>query len=213
MLRVNESILRWLVVLSVPVLFPMLVYPSHLIAFIYRPDYASGGLALVILAAGFALHNVLIAKASLLTALGSTKLILANSVSAAVLNIALNVALIPRYEIAGAAVATVAAYLFRDVASVVELQYLTGHITITRRVLSPVVVAVPVVGGGWIVSSYFPVSIWIVAALTAAVGIVYMLSILLFVGFTPEEVMLIRSAEERYGLPLAPIDYLVERFS
>lgn len=212
-LMVNESILRWLGILSVPVLFPLLVYPSKVIGFIYRADYAGGWLALMILATGFAFHNVLSANRSLLTAIGRTKIIMVNNTAAGALNIGLNVVLIPEYGITGAAVATVAAYLFRDFIVIAELRYFTGHMTTTRRVLAPLLLSVPVVAAGNVASTLLPVSVLTVAVLTAAVGLVYVMLIVLVLGFASEEVMLIRSAEEKYGLQLGPFDRIVNRFS
>ena len=212
-LNVNESILRWLGIVSVPVLFPMLVYPSHVIRFIYRADYATGWPALVVLAAGFAVHNVFSANRSLLTAIGRTKVIMLNNALAGGVNLGLNLYLIPRYGITGAAVATVASYLLRDLVVLAELKHLTGRLTITRRVLAPLALAVPVFAAGSYLSTLLPISIVVVGALTAVVGLTYALLIVVVLGFAPEEVMLLRSAEEKYGLSLGPLDDIVDRFS
>lgn len=212
-LRVNESILRWLGIVSVPVLFPMLVYPRHVIQFIYGAEYATEWLALAVLAAGFAVHNVFSANRNILTAVGRTKVIMANNILAATLNVGLNLVLIPLYGITGAAVATIASYVVRDAAVLVELKYFTGRLTVTRRVLSPLLLAVPVVLAGSFASEVLPVTIVTVVALTAVVGVAYLFVIVLVLGFAPEEVMLIRSAQEEYGLPLGPLDAVIDRFS
>lgn len=213
MLKINESILRWLVVVSVPVVFPMLVYPADLIRFIYRSAYTDGAVAFAILAAGFAIYNVLNANTNILTAIGATKTRMLNRVATAGINVGLNLVLIPKMGITGAAIATVVSYMVLGIVMVGEIYYYTDYFPLSRRVVAPVVVAVPVMVAGWTVAPLFPTSIFTVALLTTAVGLVYLASILLVLGLSDEEVMLIHSAEDKYGLELAPVDWIVRRFS
>ena len=55
---------------------------------------------------------------------GHTKLTLANNISAAIINVILNVLLIPKYGIIGAAVATTTAIAIRNIASVIEIRFI-----------------------------------------------------------------------------------------
>lgn len=213
MLKLNESILRWLVILSIPVLFPMVVYPADLIQFIYRPAYTDGALAFAILAAGFAIHNILSANMNILTAIGATKTLMMNNLMAASINLGLNLILIPKMGITGAAIATVVSYLFIDIALVGEIYYYTNYFPLSRRVISPVVVAIPVVAIGAGVASLLPVSAPSVVLLSAVVSLLYLGNVLLILGLSDEEVMLIRSAEEKYGINFGPFDWIIRRFS
>lgn len=213
LLRVNETLIRWLVVASVPAVFPFLVYPADLLRFIYRPAYAAGGAALAVLAIGFASHNVLSPAPSMLKSTGRTKLHMMNNVVAATFNLGLNLYLIPRYQLVGAAVATAFAYVAADLLGLVELKLLEGFTPVSRRTVAPAVLGVPVLYAGAIVAEYVPVDILSVLGLTVAVGVAYLLLFVVVVGFLPEEVMVAEETQDRFGIDVPFLDSILERFS
>jgi O-antigen/teichoic acid export membrane protein len=212
-LRVNESILRWLAVLSAPAVFPMLVYPEFIISFIYGQDYTAGSAALVVLASGFAIHNVFSPNRSLLTATGHTKTMMGNNIVTSALNLILNLVLIPQYGVLGAAIATIAAYLFRDAVVVLELRVFTGKFTVTSRVINPILIAIPTIA----VMGYFALEIeatvYSLILLTTCTSVIYVALVIVILGIMPEEQMLVDSVEEKYGISFWIIDKIVDRFS
>lgn len=223
-ISVHRSMLRWLVILSIPALVPFLFFPGTFVAEVYRPRYAAGGTALAILAAGFTVHNVLGPNVGLLEAMGHSQLIAINTVAAAVTNVVLNVVLIPGITlpggfvvpalgIEGAAIATVTAYLLRDVLTVGELWVITDAFITSRKVLAPVVVAAPLLAGLAAIAPVIPGTLLWIVAVSAGFGLAYLLAVVLTLGFEEEEVMLVKSVEEKYGLSLGPVTTVVERFS
>lgn len=213
LLRINETIVRWLVVASVPAVFPFLVYPADLLRFIYRPAYAAGGAALAVLAVGFVAHNVLSPASSMLRATGRTRLHMTNNVVAAALNLGLNLYLIPRYQLVGAAVATAIAYLAADLLGLFELRAIEGFQPVSRHTLVPAALGVPVLYAGARVAASVPVDILVVLGLTAAVGLAYLVVFVLVVGFLPEEVMVAEEAQDRFGVRVPGLNAVLERFS
>jgi O-antigen/teichoic acid export membrane protein len=213
MLSVHRSVLRWLVIATVPTLVPFVLFPEAFISAVYGSRYASGGLTLAVLALGFAVHNVLDVHTSLLQGLGRSKEIAFNNIVAAVLNVVLNVWLIPEIGIVGAAVATVVSYFVVDVLMVAEVRYHVGVFPFGATVWKPAVVAVPLLGVAVLLQGVVPERLLWIVGYTALFGLAYVVAILLTLGIRPEEVMLLRSVEERYGLSLGPLDAVVRRFS
>lgn len=212
-LSVQYSILRWLVIASVPLLVPFTFFASDFIGVVYRPEYSAGGSALAILTVGFAIHNVLSAQSNLLEALGNSREIALNSTVGAVVNVGLNLYMIPRYGVLGAAIATVAAYLAMDSMILGELYLHTGELALSTRVFTPIVVALPLLAAtGWL-SPYVPGTILWIGLVSATFGLVFVCSIVAILGFDEDEVMLIRSAQERFGLEYRAIDVVIDRFS
>jgi O-antigen/teichoic acid export membrane protein len=211
--KVNRSVLRWLTVLSIPALVPLVFFPAEFISVLYRPRYAEGGMVLAILAVGFAIHNVLGAQGSILEALGRSRLIAVNSAVGAATNVAANLVLIPRIGIEGAAIATVISYVLMDLLLVSEVRYLTDANLLTRKVVAPVVVALPWLGVTRYLSPLIPGTLPWLVFLGVAFATVYLLSVVVVLGVESEEVMLVKSVEERYGVDLGPITWLAQRFS
>ncbi|WP_254546355.1 flippase [Halomarina pelagica] len=213
MLRVQNAVLRWLVIASIPALAPLVFYPADFISVVYRPAYAEGAATLALLALGFAVHNVLNAQANLLQALGNSRELAINNTVAAAVNVGLNVVLIPKYGIFGAAVATVIAYMTIDALTVLELRYYLGRFTISRRVVAPVLVALPLFGATALLAPDTLTTLAGLIAFGAAFAVAYLLLVLFALGLNAEEVMLVRSAEERFGVTHPLLDAFLDRFS
>ena len=213
MISVQNAVTRWLVVLSVPAILPFVFFPSEFIEFIYRPRYAPGALALAILAVGFAAHNVLSVQSNLLRGMGSSDQMATYNVIAAVVNVGLNLWLIPRYSFVGAAVATVVAYLVKDLLMTYRVRVETGTLALSRGVVVPAALAVPLYGAGAVVVPAFPESFLGLLAFSAVLAVAYVVALVLVQGFTEEEVILVDSVEERFEVDLGPLSTLVRRFS
>lgn len=213
MVTAHQPALRWLVILSIPAMAPLVLFPEPFITGLYRPRYAPGAGALAVLALAFAIDNVFNALGNLLRGLGKARPLAFNGFLAAVMNVALNIVLIPRYGIVGAALATFASYLLMDALMTIELWYFAGSFPLSSSVISPAAVGIPLVGLAWLARDLVPPSLPGLVAFGAVFASVYLVVILVTLGFEPEEVMLIRSAEERFGLDLGPLDWILDRFS
>ena len=135
------------------------------------------------------------------------------NVVAAVVNVGLNLWLIPRYSFVGAAVATVVAYLVKDLLMTYRVKVETGMLAISRGVLVPAALAVPLYGAGVGLARVFPKTFPGLLAFSAVLALAYVVAIVLVQGFTEEEVMLVDSVEERFEVDLGPVSTLVRRFS
>lgn len=211
-MRMFRSIARWLVIASICVLVPLGVFSAEFISIIYRSKYASGGLALSILAIGFATKNVLSIHGPILEALGRSKTLSFNSAIAAVSNIIFNLALIPEFGIAGAAVATVLSFILRDILAMVQVKYYLGTTPISWEAIGPVVVATPIlILFTAVIAPIIPTTFLWLLGITGLFAVVYIGIVLVVSGLSETEVMVIRSIEEKYGLDLGPLDPLVRR--
>lgn len=129
----------------VPMVAGGIVLAGPLLAFLFGSDYAGGARAFQILLAGIALLSFHGAGHNVYVALNRTGLEAAIFGAAAALNIALNLVLIPRYGLIGAASATLAAEALILAASATALHRLGVRIALGGLVRP--VVAAAVMGG------------------------------------------------------------------
>lgn len=207
-----RSVVRWLIIASTCALVPLGVFAGDFIAAIYTSKYASGGPVLLILAVGFAFDNVLSIHNSILEAVGRSKTLSVNMTAAAVLNLALNLVLIPTYGIIGAAVATTAAYFLRDGLATVQVHRTLTEVPLTWKAIRPVSLAVPFLLFVWfVVAPATPKTfVWLVVV-TALTTAAFLAAVLLVLGLSETEVMILLSAEERYGLEATRLGWLIRR--
>ena len=73
---------------------------------LFGSEYSIGFMALIVLSVGYFINSILFASRYMLDSLKKTKFILLNTIIVTLLNIILNLILIPKYGILGAAIAT-----------------------------------------------------------------------------------------------------------
>jgi O-antigen/teichoic acid export membrane protein len=111
MSAVYETTTKWIVALSLPLLVVFIMFPTTVIEITYGGDFLSGRLTLVVLSLGVATHIFSGLNRSALKALGQTKKVTYGTAGVFTLNVVLNLLLVPRYSITGAALATTGSYL------------------------------------------------------------------------------------------------------
>jgi len=122
-----------ILMVTLPLLFMLLLFPKMVIDVTFGADYIEGYLALQILSIGFFANAVVGPSGAALQSFGKTRVFFRYNLAAATLNVLLNVALIPQYSINGAAVATAISYVFLNVMTTVELYRTSGIVPLTRR--------------------------------------------------------------------------------
>ncbi|MDB2276452.1 flippase [Halorubrum ezzemoulense] len=209
-IKVFESIARWLVVGSVCILIPLGVFSTEFITIVYQSKYSDGGIILTILAVGFAVKNVLGIHGPILEALGHSRVLSINSILAAGTNLILNVVLIPKYGISGAAIATVLSFALRDVLATFEVRYFLGVTPLSWQTFRPGLIAIPFLGivAVFIARSIPGTFLWILGS-SGVLSVLYIGIVLLIFGLTSTEVMVLRSIEEKYGISLERVEPII----
>lgn len=212
-ISVQQTVARWITIASIAALVPMVVYAGDFIRLIYRPAYAEASSAFIVLVFGFGFKGVLLTHGSIIDALGRSKLAAANTAVAGVTNAAVNIVLIPRYGLLGAAATTTLSFLLLGGLPTAEVKYLTGKTTLSRGLLKLVLL------GGVVSLLLVPVMlavprtlIWTVGT-SAGFAVVYVAAIVVVIGLSEEDVMVIQSAQEEYGLSSELLDRVMRRFS
>jgi O-antigen/teichoic acid export membrane protein len=101
---------KWVVIITFPLFLTFVVFSGDILSIVFGPEYADASLSLSILSIGFFTSAVGGRNRETLAALGMTKFIFLANAIAFVLNIVLNLILIPRYGYLGAAGASAFSY-------------------------------------------------------------------------------------------------------
>ena len=96
---------RWIITLALPVVLLFLLFPQK-VMLLFGGEYLSSASVLMVLSVAALIQAVFGTAGSTLTMTGYSKVNLINALIAAVLNIILNIILIPKFCIIGAAIAT-----------------------------------------------------------------------------------------------------------
>lgn len=117
---------QWTLSLTIPISLILILLAGPILR-LFGPRFAGGAGALAVLAAGWLLHSALGNAGAVLTMSGRPRWHLANFSLFLGLQIALDLVLIPRYGILGAAVGTAGSLALIDIVTCLEVWLLLGH--------------------------------------------------------------------------------------
>jgi O-antigen/teichoic acid export membrane protein len=121
--RLFKGVSKWVFAINLPLCLWLILF-SKFILNLFGPEFSTGSLALVILVLGWLVHSSMGLLGIVLTMSGRSKLHLINTASLLCINILLNFYLIPKWGIAGAALATATSLTLVDLVSFIEVHFI-----------------------------------------------------------------------------------------
>lgn len=212
MKRLYAIVTKWEVSLTLPVYLVILLFPDTLLSFLFGTEYSVGGVAMAVLATGFFAHVMAGLCSRALIALGYTRTVMWGNLGNGVLNLILNVLLIPILGVTGAAVASAISYVGFNSFFVYVLYRKTGILPFTRVLARPLVFSVVSILLVQIVAeSFLRIRFWMLPIIFGLFVLVYGLMFIRFGGVEQEDVELILAIEKRAGIDLGPVKKLLGR--
>jgi len=147
-----SSIAKWILLLTFPLFFILVSVPGRIIELLFGPSYLGASLSLVILSLGYMFHSIVGPNGLTLVSIGKPKQEMIGNTIGAVMNVVLNLLLIPVYGMTGAAIATSSSYVLANLykslllweygikpfgGKYVRILVLAGGITIANLLLPP----------------------------------------------------------------------------
>ena len=200
--RVYAVATGWVVRLSLPAFVALLVVPGDLLR-VFGGEVATGAAVTVILALGQLVNAATGPCGTVLNMSGRVALNMADNLVALVLNVLLNLWLIPAYGIVGAAAAWSASLIVVNIARVVQVRHLTGALPFTVGMAKGLAAGVAALAAGLLVRWLVPGWPWRPAAGLTAIVAVY-LGTVLALGLSREDLMVLRTLARRRRVRLMP---------
>jgi O-antigen/teichoic acid export membrane protein len=195
--RVYQTATKWSLIVNIPLFLIMILFPQELLA-IFGESFVAGASALMILALANLIDVGTGMCGSILNMTGYTKLKFVNNSLSLALSIVLDVSLIPRWGIMGAAVSNLIVILLLNIARIVEVYFLIGLRPYDRSFFKPVAAGVIaylcILFLVQMLSS--PLSLLAVILLSVLLTAIF-LGLILLMGLSPEDRLVLRSMGQR----------------
>jgi O-antigen/teichoic acid export membrane protein len=124
--RVYAVTTKWIFVAAFPLFLTFVAFPADLVTTVFGTADPRSGMALAVLAVGFFVSAANGRCQDTLSAFGHTRAILAVNTVAALVNVAANLLLIPRFGVIGAAAASALSFVTLNVSALLALRWLSG---------------------------------------------------------------------------------------
>jgi O-antigen/teichoic acid export membrane protein len=190
---------RWITMFTLPLIIVLAIAPKTYLSLLFTPEYAVAGTTVLVLCLGYLSNALGGPEGAMLEGLGHTRLSFINSIILIIVNFTLDVLLVPRYGILGAAIGTSIALTVRITFGVGEIWYLYRVHPFGRPLVRVFAASVPVVVLGYTLLTLIESQLVLAVVLPAVVGIGYV-SILPVVGaFTEADEQFARRIDDRLG--------------
>jgi O-antigen/teichoic acid export membrane protein len=193
--RSYAAVTGWVVRLSLPAFAALLVFPGELLR-LFGAAFVAGAAVTVILALGQMVNAATGPCGTVLNMSGRVALNMWDNLAALVLNVLLNLWLIPAYGIIGAAVAWAVSLAVVNAARVLQVRSLIQALPVSRGMLTGLLAGVAALGAGFAVKALLPAGFGTLVAGLAAIAVVYAGAVLAL-GLSREDRMVLRALVRR----------------
>lgn len=214
MKRSYAVLTKWIFSATLPIFLIFVLFPEATLNLLFGFRYIDAAFTLQILSLGFFITPMLGPNVSTLIAMDKTRFLMWSVLIAAIVNIILNIVLIPPLGIAGAAIATASALAMRNFLCSAKLYSLSKIHPFTRNYLKPAIASVvlALVISALVKSLVSVIPFWLLPALFVVFLGAYALSMLLTKSFDKEDIMMLLTIEERLGANLTVAKRVLRRF-
>ncbi|MCW6007367.1 flippase [Micromonospora sp. CPCC 205371] len=188
--RIYAAATGWVVRLSLPAFVALLVFPADLLRF-FGGAFATGATVTVVLAVGQLVNAATGPCGTLLNMSGKVWLNMVDNVGALVLNVALNLWLIPAYGVVGAAIAWSASLVAVNLARVTQVWALVRAMPISEGMLKGLLAGVAALCAALVARWLLPGSFQLAGGLTTIIAVYT--GVVLALGLSKEDTMVLRS--------------------
>jgi O-antigen/teichoic acid export membrane protein len=154
MARIYRIMTKWTFTLNLPLFLVMLLFSEPILS-IFGRDFVGGALALIILACGDLVKTGVGIAGVIINMTGNTVFNLVNSIIVSVLALALNVLLIPRWGVVGAATAILAAAITVSLLRLLEVFLLFRLLPYNASFVKPVAAGLVTLVTSWVIRQAF----------------------------------------------------------
>lgn len=199
-MRRNYAVLtKWTLAATLPFFLVIFLYPEATLNAIFGSSYEQASDALRILAIGGFIQALLGPNSATLVVIGRTKLNMMDDIIGAVMNVVLNLLLIPTMGIIGAAIASVASFGTAAVLKSAQIFWMHRLHPFTRNYLKPIVMSAPAVSAIYLAVGQVHV-IWMLILLFIVFAGVYGLSLIITRSLDEEDIMMFLEIKRMTGI-------------
>ncbi|UCH51049.1 MAG: oligosaccharide flippase family protein [Chloroflexota bacterium] len=204
---------RWVMFITLPVFLVLFLFPEAVLNLLFGAVYVPAAAALRILSLGFIISNLLGPNGTTLLAAGHTRFLMWATLVSTILNIALNILLVPPLGIAGAAIALIASLTFINIINSARLYQLYRAQPFSKNLLKPAIICMILAFAIQALAHHFlNITWWLLVLLFIVYICIYGLAALFTRSFDKEDIALLLEIEKRSGINAASLKRVLKRF-
>ncbi len=212
--RKNFLILtKWLCLATMPLFLILFAFPEVVLSSLFGASYTGAADALRLLSAGFIINNYFGPNGATLIAMGKTQFVMWATLATAIINVGLNIVLIPPFGIEGAAIATVVAMISTNLLKGWKLHSLSRMHPLSKNLMKLTLVSLGLLFFFmFILANIIDVTWWILPIILVLCYAVQGATLLFAKSLDKEDVELISAIEAKMGINIGLVANVLRRF-
>jgi O-antigen/teichoic acid export membrane protein len=215
MYSVYRTISRWLFMSVLPILMIFVIFSRVIITFLFGMEYSAAAGPFAILSFGYFASIITGPGGGALATIGKTKITLITTAAAAILNIILNLILIPIYGINGAATVTAFSMITQYWLNMLLANYYLKVFPFTRGHFKPITASIfsiiLIYSSIKAIFSWTP--FWILPPALIIFALLYIFALLLLKAFDETDLEIMRAIEEKTGLKISCLRNFIKKYA
>lgn len=175
--EVSKQVAKWIFILVLPLFLIVFIFPGAVINLLFGKEYLSAVTALRILSFGGFISIFIGFLTTLLSMAGKSKTIFINMIATSLINLVLNIILVPRYGLNGAAVSTTIMWVIFTFILFYEVNKAINFVPLRRKMLRILLVSLIPTSLLLLVKSFFAINMVTLILLGVFFFLVYFISI------------------------------------
>jgi len=205
--ELSKQVSKWSFILALPLFLIILIFPGAVINILFGPNYLIAENALRVLSIGSFISLLSGLLFTLLSMAGKSKTIFLTLIISSAINLTLNLFLIPRYGINGAAIATTIVWIGLTVFLFSKVYSILSFVPLRRKMIRILLVSLIPTGLLIYVKSFFTINLLTLALLGIFFIFLYLLIMFLTNCLDRNDIMIIKSFKHKLlGIKTAPIE-------
>jgi len=140
--HLSQQVGKWIFFINFPLFILIILFSGFLIQFIFGAEYLPAKNALRLLAVGALVNSLFFTSSRLLSISGKSKLIFFDIIATSLVNIVLNLILLPLYGIDGAAMATMISVILLNLLFLLQANHYLSIIPLRRKIFRVMLVSI-----------------------------------------------------------------------
>jgi len=195
--QLSQQVGKWIFILNLPLFLIMFLFPGVIINFLFGPQYLVAANALKILSVGAFFYSLVWIHNNLLSMIGKSKILFINIVGVSILNIFLDIFLIPKYGLNGAAISTTISKTILAGILFIEVKYSLKVVPFRRKIIPIFIISLIPVTITLILRKFVQINIFSLILIGLLFILIYILLIILTKSLDKNDLMILSNIKNK----------------
>jgi len=200
--RLSKQTGKWIFMINLPIFLLMIIFPGTIINLLFGSEYLAAENSLRFLAVGFIFFSMSMVLENLILMIGKSKLTLINMLLASILNLFLNIILVPKYGINGAAFSTMLVYIILSIVFLLQVKHYTSIVPLKRNMFKIFLSIIPPTILLVYIRRFIPINLWTVILQAIFFILFYLFLIFITKSLDKNDIMILKAIKEKCKLIL-----------